>query len=240
MPKLSNAKWETFCHEYLLREPGAAAIAAGYSKRSASMIAVELLKKPEIQGRIAELQRNLQETTGVTIDRVMEYWWQIVEADPNELSQNRVGCCRFCHGIGHHHQWKTEREFEAAKVAAMAKHNIKEELAEDPRIPTDLGGYGYDIRKRPNPKCPECNGLGVQYQVFPDSTTLSPSARAAYRGVKVTRNGIEVLQADKDETISRIAKALGMFVDRKQLDMGTGWDTFIQAIMGGRAPVSKD
>lgn len=237
MPKLPNPKQETFCQEYLVREQGEAARVAGYSPRTASIVACNLLKKPEVQARIAELQRNLQEATGVTHERVMQYWWQIIDADPNELSQNRVGCCRYCYGADHGHQWKTPREFAAEKVAAAARLRTDDDL--DPRLPTDAGGYGYDIRKRPNPDCPECNGLGVQYQVFPDSTALSPEARAAYRGVKVTRNGIEVMQADKDQTMAQIAKSIGMFIDRKQVDMGQGWDSFIQAIMGGKAPVAK-
>lgn len=53
---LTNAKHERFCIEYVVDHNGTqAAIRAGYSERSARSQASDLLTKPDIKERIAEL-----------------------------------------------------------------------------------------------------------------------------------------------------------------------------------------
>ena len=67
-----NDKQERFCYEYCLDLNGTqAAIRAGYSQKTAGVIATENLKKPNIQARIKEMQDNLAETAGVSRLRVL-------------------------------------------------------------------------------------------------------------------------------------------------------------------------
>lgn len=66
-------KQERFCEEYLIDCNGAqAAIRAGYSERSAKEIASELLTKPNIHTRIAELKKQLSEKTLVDAEYVIK------------------------------------------------------------------------------------------------------------------------------------------------------------------------
>lgn len=69
-----TAKEEKFCNEYLKHLNGTkAALSAGYSKRSAREIACENLTKPHIRSRITQLQKELQEKSGITAhDVIME------------------------------------------------------------------------------------------------------------------------------------------------------------------------
>jgi len=64
---LKNAKHERFCQEYIVDNNGTqSAKNAGFSKRTAGQKAVTLLLLPTIKGRLAHLQANLSEASGVT------------------------------------------------------------------------------------------------------------------------------------------------------------------------------
>jgi phage terminase small subunit len=66
-PKLT-AKEERFCYEYLANgfNGTKAAISAGYSEKSADVIAVENLGKPKIKERVQAMKDNLAETAGIS------------------------------------------------------------------------------------------------------------------------------------------------------------------------------
>lgn len=67
-----TAKEERFCQEYLIDLNGtAAAVRAGYSKRTAYSIANQLLGKEHIQERIAELQAERAKRTKIDQDYVL-------------------------------------------------------------------------------------------------------------------------------------------------------------------------
>lgn len=60
MPILKKVKWEHFAHQIAKAvKPDVAYIAAGYSKNGADQGAGKLLKKAEIQARIAEIRANV-------------------------------------------------------------------------------------------------------------------------------------------------------------------------------------
>lgn len=72
MAKLENERWEIFCQEYVVDFNGTrAAIAAGYSKKTARSTAAENLTKPNIQRRIKELTQKKVERIEYTQDDVM-------------------------------------------------------------------------------------------------------------------------------------------------------------------------
>jgi phage terminase small subunit len=71
MARLTD-KMKRFCLEYLVDLNGTqAAIRAGYSPETARQIAVQNLSKLNIQAEIARLQRERQERTEITADKVL-------------------------------------------------------------------------------------------------------------------------------------------------------------------------
>lgn len=72
MAKLTP-KQRRFCQEYLIDFNGsAAAIRAGYSKKTAAIIASENLTKPNIQAELNKLRGKAEKRTEITSDRVLE------------------------------------------------------------------------------------------------------------------------------------------------------------------------
>ena len=235
---LANKKREAFCQHYVLHR---SASAAAKHIGMAEITGKRLLKDYEVAERIAELEKDTSDNSGIDRDRVMQIWWSIATLDANHFSQNRVGPCRYCHGIDNLFQWKTPREFSEAVAEAVAKYKLARDATHetDARVPSDDGGYGYRISGEPRADCPECSGLGVQYQVFPDTTKLSKDAAFAYQGTEVTRNGIKVNFSGKADALASIAKAIGMFNDQKPLDVTDSAKSFLEMLMGSKAPLSK-
>ena len=72
MPDLKNEKHERFCQAYLMDlNYTKAAIAAGYSERSAASQGSALMKKPEILARVRELRKERMERMGLDADFVL-------------------------------------------------------------------------------------------------------------------------------------------------------------------------
>lgn len=70
--KALTAKAQRFVDEYLIdRNGAAAAIRAGYSKRSAKQAAHEMLLKPEIAAAVAKAAEAQQKRTLITADQVL-------------------------------------------------------------------------------------------------------------------------------------------------------------------------
>jgi phage terminase small subunit len=75
-------KQRQFCEEYLIDlNATQAAIRAGYSEKTANRIASENLSKPDIQGHLQQLQKKLQEKTGITQERVLSEYAKIAFFD---------------------------------------------------------------------------------------------------------------------------------------------------------------
>jgi phage terminase small subunit len=67
-----NAKQERFCCEYVIDcNATQAAIRAGYSRRTASSIGEELLRKPEVSAKISELKAGINEKLALDADFVL-------------------------------------------------------------------------------------------------------------------------------------------------------------------------
>lgn len=81
-----NAKQERFVQEYLVDlNATQAAIRAGYSAKTAGQQGFDLLKKPEIQSRIAAAQQEREQRTGITQDRVLQELARIAFFDLRKL-----------------------------------------------------------------------------------------------------------------------------------------------------------
>jgi len=87
-----TAKQDQFCKEYLVDlNATQAAIRAGYSEKTANVIAAENLSKPYIAERVAELKEERSKRTEITIDRVLNELAMIGFSDIAELVEIEEG-----------------------------------------------------------------------------------------------------------------------------------------------------
>jgi len=195
---------QRFVDEYLVDLNGTqAAIRAGYSAITARQMASENLSKPYIQIAIADARKAQQERTQVDADRVVTEAWNIMLADPRELVQVKVGCCRHCWGEGFKFQrtvgeFNHDREQHALKAGNLADFDEK-------------GGIGFDPLKPPHPSCPDCGGDGYPRAVLADTRRLSPRALSLYAGAKMTKYGIEIAMHDKGAAMEKLFRHLGLY-----------------------------
>lgn len=201
-----------FIEAYLSNNENAtqAALDAGFSPKSAASQGSRLLKnakvKQELDSRRAEVIRKV----GINTEEALQHLWGIATADSRELTEYRVGCCRFCHGNGHRFQ-RTANEFERDQEALAA---LNEQAVADGKPTKQFdpkGGIGYDRRKDPHPDCPECFGEGVGRPIFKDTSKLSPGAAALFAGVKETDKGLEIKSHSKVDALEKVARHLGLY-----------------------------
>ncbi|WP_324271198.1 terminase small subunit [Enterobacter hormaechei] len=215
-----SAKVKRFIAEYLKDNNATAAAArAGYSDQNYGR---QLITNPNVAQVIAQQQKASIARTLGGADEVLAQMWQLATFDANQLSQYRRGACRYCWGFGHQYQWRDMVEFEEKRLEAKER---------DKREPVDVGGYGYDHTREPNPGCPRCNGDGIGQPYFPDTRKLSPVAALAYSGVKVGKNGVEITAISRERMFEAVMKRLGLAdsefaqrlqqieIDRRQLEV---------------------
>ncbi|MFS3466249.1 terminase small subunit [Citrobacter freundii] len=197
-----TAQQRLFVAEYL-KDGNAtqAAIRAGYSKKSAEQIGYQLLKKTSVAQAIAQQQKASIARTLGSADEVLEQMWQLATFDANQLSQYRRGACRYCWGFCHHYQWRDMVEFEEQRLKALERKG---------KEPVDVGGYGYDHNREPNPACPRCNGDGIGQPYFADTRKLPPDAALAYSGVKLGKHGVEITAISRERMYEAVMKRLGL------------------------------
>lgn len=94
----------------------------------------------------------------------------------------------------------------------------------------------------PSPDCVTCGGEGVGREIIADTRFLSPHARALYAGVKVTRDGMQVLMRDQDGAIDRLARVLGVFERdnaQKTKPLAEALREFFAGLHGNRLPIAR-
>lgn len=194
-----TAQQKQFVAEYLVDQNAtAAALRAGYSDASYGR---QLLTIPHVAQAIAQQQKASLMRTLASADEVLAQMWQLATFDANELSQYRRGSCRYCHGFGHNYQWRDMVEFEEKRTEAIERKS---------REPVDVGGYGYDHNREPNPGCPRCNGDGIGQPYFADTRKLPPVSRLAYSGIKLGKSGVEITAISRERMYEAVMKRLGL------------------------------
>lgn len=167
----------------------------------------KLNKNAAIARRIREIQDENFGKLNVTRDWLLQWWFFRMMYDPAEITAWAIGCCRHCHGEGGQYQWRLHEYLDALAEA---------EAAREP-APDVKGGLDFDASKPPVDDCPNCHGRGVGRTNITDTSQLSPMARAAFEGIKETRQGIEIKMADKDKAAENFAKLSGFDVQQVRM-----------------------
>ena len=176
---------QLFALEYIIDFNGQEAAArAGYSSKRAAQQAYRLLQDDRVLAAITDAIAERKKRLFITQDQVVTMWWQIANADPNELSSVRRVACGFCYG-----------------------DNITFENDDD------NDARDIDPSRDPNADCGICRGEGAPHVHIADTSKLSPSAKLLYQGAKETKFGIEIQMADRMKALDNVARHLGMFKD---------------------------
>jgi phage terminase small subunit len=208
---------ELFCLEYVKDfKGGPAARRAGAPESSARSWASRALARPEVAARIAQLKAERVQRVKADGDDVIEKLTRIAMTDISDLVEFRRCCCRHCWGKGFGYQHtdgalrmaraRYAKELKAAQASGA-------DLAEEIKPFDEEGGGGFNATHDPNPECPECHGEGVGVPFMKDTRDLGPGAAAAYAGVKVTKDGIEIKTHDPVRALELLGKHLDLFTD---------------------------
>ncbi|MGM8890668.1 terminase small subunit [Psychrobacter sp. 1Y1] len=99
MSKKLTPMMQLFALEYIVDFNGKeAAIRAGYKPNYAGQQAHRLLNDDRILAAITDAIANRKKRLFITQDQVVTMWWQIANADYNELSSVRRVACGYCYG----------------------------------------------------------------------------------------------------------------------------------------------
>lgn len=81
-----------FCEEYLIDgNASQAAIRAGYSKRSATVVSTTLMKNPQVQAYLKELLEKLHSAKVANAQEVLEYLTSIMRGEQREQTLKLIG-----------------------------------------------------------------------------------------------------------------------------------------------------
>ena len=90
MPKLTE-KQKRFCEEYLIDlNATQAAVRAGYSPKTASRIAVELLNKTHVSQYLSKLMQERSESTKITSEQVVKELEKIAFSDTEITGKEKM------------------------------------------------------------------------------------------------------------------------------------------------------
>jgi phage terminase small subunit len=173
-----------------------------------------LLKDPRIAAAIEERQKAAVADTGADVAWLFNRFLAIATADPRELIGLKVGCCRYCHGEGFGYQWREREYLEALEKVEWEQREFPARAA---RFPDIAGGFGFNATQPPRPDCPQCHGEGVERFVPRDTDKLSDQAVLLYGGLKVKRDGYEIIIADRTKALELAGRIMGAFTDNVKL-----------------------
>lgn len=191
-----------------------------WKRQSLHASASNLAANELVTRRIYALRNQAVEKTEVNIQRLVREMAAVAFADPRELVEIKVGCCRHCWGEGHKYQ-RTVAEMNMDRELWAIKGNNAADFDEQ-------GGIGFDPLKAPHPSCPDCGGDGHARTVLKDTRKLSAEAAALFAGAKTTKYGIEVQMHSKMDAMEKIARFLGAYEKDNEQKTST-----IAAILAG-------
>ena len=187
---------------------------AGYSANSAYITSSKLLKNPLVQAEIQRHANKVASRLELDAATVIEKLWHIAATDVNELIQVKIGACRHCHGTNFDYmETPHERRVRRREYDKNLPHwqRVADKGVEPVPDFDERGGVGYNRTLPPRADCPECNGVGSNYIVMADTSTLSPAAKALYMGARETANGIELKIAPRDKALELLGQHFGLW-----------------------------
>lgn len=211
LPPLS-VRQAAFVREYLLSGNQSEAYAkAGYNPKNAHANATRLMANDGIAAAItkgrARIEKKLEAEFDLRLTDILTKLAHQVTVDRTRLTGHRTGACRYCYGDQHRYQWRTPREFSEAVEMHMLKGDA---YAANHPAPEMEGGYGYKLTAKPNPDCPECDGRGISYTDFADVDTMTDAERTVFEGVRLTRDGMQYVLADRTKALEALGRHLGL------------------------------
>jgi phage terminase small subunit len=186
---------------------------------SISQRAYQLERKPNVKKLIDDGRAMIVQTIALTHADLARRWAEDIVTDRNEIAQVRRVPCRYCWGEDHGYQ-ETPAERGARRKAfdqALARLTASTKHGAVVAVPDfdELGGIGYTIKREPHPDCPECFGEGEERVYLADTRKLSKAALGLFEGVEIKSGMVSVKVKDRAGAEDRLARHLGMFVDRK-------------------------
>jgi phage terminase small subunit len=226
-----------FVAEYLKDfDATAAYVRAGYhASRNASKSAHEMLKRPHVAAAVSAKNVEVLEVAGVNVTEALRQAWDVATADHRELIELYVVNCRHCWGRDFKYQWN-EAEVDAA-TRDFEQGKLK-------KAPDFTGGMGFNPRREPCADCPTCGGLGIYRVILKDTRTFGPKAVALYAGVKVTKDGTQVLAHSKMDALEKVFKHLGLYLkdnEQKKSELSEQLRELVGELhqsQAGRAPLA--
>lgn len=210
-------KMVAFVEHYVVHRNATQAYSSAYDTQASydvrRLAGHRMLHDPRIQAAVKARAAIATHETGMGVAWLLERFLRIANADPRELIGLKIGCCRYCHGEGHGYQWR-EREFiEATEEAErQAREGVK-----GVRYPDIGGGFGFNATLPPHEDCPQCHGEGQERFVPRDTDRLSDDALLLYGGVKVKKDGYEIIVADRQKAAELAGRIMGAFNDKLQV-----------------------
>lgn len=218
--RIATEKERQFAEHWVIHRNQAQAYRHAYSRgctyESARAQGHLVFHRPAVQAEIAallETQRNSSPAVA-SVGWLLRRLVDIATADPRELIGLKVGCCRYCHGDDNGYQWREREYWEAVEKAERDARLAPPSLRAEIRMPDIAGGFGFNATKPPNPDCPQCHGEGLERFVPRDTDNLSDQALLLYGGVKVKRDGYEIVLADQGKALELAGRIMGAFNDK--------------------------
>lgn len=218
-----DAKQLAFAEHWIVYRNATQAYKHAYNRDASYDVArtrgAEVFNLPAVQAEIAALQEAARNTSPAvaSVGWLLRRLVDIGTADPRELIGLKVGCCRYCHGDDHGYQWREREYWEAVEKAERDVRLAPPSLRGEIRMPDIAGGFGFNATHPPDPDCPQCHGEGLERFVPRDTDRLSDQALLLYGGVKVKRDGYEIVLADQGKALELAGRIMGAFTDKVDL-----------------------
>lgn len=194
------------------------------SDNGAAAAASKLTRRPNVAEYLRRRGKAMIDRVEDEQDKLLTVLTYTAYADPNELMEHRLDCCRFCYGDNNEYQFtpqeyaRYEESYERACAEARADKQPEPEF--DPK-----GGIGFSPNHEPNPECPECFGRGQPTVLFKDTRFLSPAALALYASTRITKDGYEIKTNSQDKARETLAKIRKLFDDNTKIEVSFDADT---------------
>lgn len=212
-PKKLDDRQRAWIEDGIVDEDWVRATRRHYPTANPFTYAKTLLATPKLRSAVETARRHALTHAEVEKAWVIRRLIAFVTADPNDLVEGRRVACRYCHGLDHRYQFRTEelRQERQRHIAAQMQ------LPELQRVEfDDHGGGGYTTRRDPDPECPECDGDGVFHVVFKDTRYLSAGGQLLFDGFETKADGsVKVKLRDRLWAEQALLRHAGVGVERK-------------------------